>query len=193
MGQLPISRSRTKRLLPSVAAPVRTPQHTGVAELTRADQMQRSADQGVRQCSVGCNGDFLARLLASFLVQANAAAYAAARRASVCGRTFLPSLSGLMGNKLPGSPDRLTIRPVWAGFNRVDFALGTWEHVTSTAKTPSTPFLCHVEIITKYDPIRSASNFAVSVPPYLGAAGCQWLTADLSTLWRPGDNRTAGT
>src|SRR5260370_18255783 len=112
-GRYRFWRSRTKRLRPSVADPVRRPQHAGVAELTRTDGLQGSADQGVGQCPVGCNGDFLARLVASFLMQAETAAYAAARRDSVCGRTSLPSLSGLMGNKLPGSADGLTIRAIW--------------------------------------------------------------------------------
>ncbi len=100
---------------------MRTPQHAGVAELTRADRLQGSADHCIHQCSVGCECDFLARLPATFFVEATAAAYAATRPDDAHARYPLP---GPTGDKANGAADGPTIRPVGARFNSVDPAPG---------------------------------------------------------------------
>ena len=97
---------------------MRTPQDAGVAELTLADRLQGSADHRIHQRSVGCKRDSLARQLATFFVEATAAAYAAARPDDVHARCPLPSPTGRKTNG--GSADGPIIGPVGARFNSVD-------------------------------------------------------------------------
>lgn len=98
-----------------------TPQHAGIAELTRADRLQGSADHCIHQCSVGCERDFLARLPATFFVEATAAAYAAARPHDAHARYPLPGPTEHKANG--GSADGPTIRPVGARFNSASILL----------------------------------------------------------------------